>query len=76
MDFETSWKSKSEHFAWEVVKKLNFRIDDYPMLVGTDFGSIFGRLGIDFWKESRSKIDMEIDLDLGMLVEAKNTKNG
>ena len=55
---------------------MNFRIDDYPMLVGTDFGSIFSRFGIDFWIESRSKIDMEIDLDLGMLVEAKNTRNG
>ena len=75
MDFRTSWKSKNEHFAWEVVKKLNFRINDYPMLIGTDFGSIFGRFGVDFWKKNRSKIDIEVDLELGKWEEAKNGRH-
>ena len=38
MDFETFLKSKNEHFACEGLQKSKFRIDEYPMLIGTDFG--------------------------------------
>ena len=38
MDFETFLKSKNEHFACERLQKSKFRIDEYPMLIGNDFG--------------------------------------
>ena len=38
MDFETFLKSKNEHFACEGLQKSKFRIDEYAMLIGTDFG--------------------------------------
>ena len=38
MDFETFVKSKNGHFAAEWLQKSKFRIDEYPMLIGTDFG--------------------------------------
>ena len=37
MDFETLLKSKNEHFAYEGLQKSKFRIDEYQMLIGTDF---------------------------------------
>ena len=38
MDFETFLKSKNEHFACEGLQKSKFRIDEYAMLIGSDFG--------------------------------------
>ena len=37
MNFETFLESKNEHFACEVLLKSKFCIDQYPMLIGTDF---------------------------------------
>ena len=38
MDFDTFLKSKNEHFACERLQKSKFRIDEYPLLIGTNFG--------------------------------------
>ena len=40
MDFEAFWNSKNKDFAWEVLKKSNFRCDGNLMLIRTDVGSI------------------------------------
>ena len=44
MGFESFWRSKNEHFAWEVLKKSNFRSDGWLMPTRTDFGLILGAL--------------------------------
>ena len=76
MNFETFWKSKNEHFVWQVLRKSNFRIDEYPMLLGTDFGAILDPFGVHFWIKKRSEMDMETHLDVGALVEATNYRPG
>ena len=49
MDFETFLKSKNEHFAGEGLQKSKFHIDDYPMLIGTDFGLILDIFAVNFF---------------------------
>ena len=63
MDFEASWKSKNELFASEGLQKSRFRINEYLMLIRSDFGLIFGRSGPHSGKENRSKIDIHNDFD-------------
>ena len=76
MDFEIFLKRKNGHFAYEGLQKSRFRIDEYSMLIGTDFGWILGRSGGHFWKENRSKIDIEIELYSRALGEARNYRPG
>ena len=55
MDFEASWKSKNGLFACEGLQKSRFRINEYLMLIRSDFGLIFGRSGHHFGKKIDQK---------------------
>ena len=48
MDFGTFWKRKNEHFAGEVLQKSKFGVDEYPILIGTDFEPILSGFGSSF----------------------------
>ena len=48
MDFRTFWNSKNGHFAGDVLQKSKFGIDEYPILIGTDFGVILRGFGSSF----------------------------
>ena len=48
MGSETCWKSKNEHFAWEVLQKSKFSIEEYAIVTATDFGLILCGFGSSF----------------------------
>ena len=48
MGSETCWKSKSEHFAWEVLQKSKFSIEEYAIVTANDFELILCGFGSSF----------------------------
>ena len=56
MGSETCWKSKNEHFAWEVLQKSKCSIEEYTIATATDFALILCGFGSSFGTKKPPKL--------------------
>ena len=75
MDFGTFWKRKNEHFAGEVLQKSKFGVDEYPILIGTDFEPVLSGFGSSFGTKNPPKSMPSCDKKTGAICEGLKISN-
>ena len=75
MDFRTFRNCKDGHFSGDVLQKSKFGIDEYPILIGTDFGLILRGFGTSFGTKKLPKSMPRCDEKTHAILEGSKILN-